>query len=182
MNDKEILLDLLCEFSARVRRVLGVVPPEALGWQPDPEANSIALTVWHFSRAFDVLKVRVLENRPCDEELWYTRGWAARTGYDPRGLGWGGLGNLAGYTLEEARAVPVLPAESLIEYFDQVSGALQGCLEAMPAEALVQPAEGWPAGRQSAYECIRNFFMDALGHLGEIAAIGAMWERQARAV
>lgn len=180
MNDKEILLDLLQDFAGRVHWVLDGMPLQALSWQPDAEANNIAVTVWHFSRAFDLLKVRLLESQPPDVELWHTRGWAARTGYDPRGLGWGGLGNLAGYTRAEVEAVPILPAGELLEYFDQVVEALHDYLERMPSAALYEPAPGWPGKQkpQTAYVCIRNFVLDSYQHLGEIMALKAMWERK----
>ncbi|MCP4538795.1 MAG: hypothetical protein GY832_16805 [Chloroflexi bacterium] len=181
MTDKEILLDLLQDFAKRVNRVLDGMSLQALNWQPDAEANNIAVTVWHFSRAFDLLKVRVLENQLPDTELWYTQGWAAQTGYDPRGLGWGGFGNLAGYTRAQVKAIPILPADKLLEYFNQVYNALYGYLERMPSKALYQPAPGWTGEPQPAYLFIRNFMTDSREHLGEIKAIKAMWERKAAA-
>ena len=42
---------------------------------------------------------QALANRPAAEELWQTRGWAALTGYDPRGIGYLGLGLLTGRRL-----------------------------------------------------------------------------------
>lgn len=77
------------------------------------------MTVWHISRAFDLFKVRFFENRAPKEELWHTCGWAAKTGYDPRGIGRRGFGNLVGYTQEEVEAVPILSAGDLLAYFDQ---------------------------------------------------------------
>ena len=180
MNDKEILLDLLQNFAKRVNRVLDGMSLQALSWQPDAEANNIAVTVWHFSRTFDLLKVRGLENQSPDAELWHTQGWATQTGYDPRGLGWGEFGNLAGYTRAEVEAVPILPADELLEYFNQVYNALHNYLERMPPEALYQPAPGWPGKPQTACVCIRNFLTDSREHLEEIKAIKAMWERRAR--
>src|SRR5688572_11470688 len=98
MTDQEVLLDLLQNFIEALRRTIGDLSLEALRWQPGPEANNIAVTVWHVSRAFDLLKVRVLENEGSEAEQWFTEGWEARTGYDPRGIGIGGFGNLSGYT------------------------------------------------------------------------------------
>ncbi len=181
MNDREILLDLLENFSKRIHRMLDGVSLPALGWQPDAEANNIAVTVWHVSRAFDLLQTRILENQTPDAELWYTKGWAARTGYDPRGLGWSGLGNLAGYTLAEVAQVPILPADELLAYFDQTCAALRACLERLPSAALYESAPGWPENPQTAYIFIRNFLMDSLGHLGEIKTIKEMWERKNKA-
>lgn len=155
---------------------------DALAWQPDAEANNIAVTVWHISRALDLLTVRLLENRPALEEAWFTRHWVERTGYNPRGLGWNGFGNLTGYTQADVSAVPLLSADDLLAYFDQVVDALMTYLRAMPTMELYQPAAGWPQSPQPiAYEVIKNFLMDGIGHVGEIRALKAMWERRSSA-
>lgn len=181
MNDKEVLLDLMHSFSRWVHSVVDGMSKDALSWQPDDDANCIAVTVWHFSRAFDILRVRVLENMPSEAELWFTQNWAASTGYDPRGLGWGGLGFLAEYTREEVEAVPILSADELMKYFDQTADALCDYLQKVPSEDLHRPAVGWLDQSDTAYEWLRHFMMDGLGHLGEIKAINAMWERKNRA-
>lgn len=181
-SDKDILIDMLQTFSQWVHETLSEVSSDALRWQPDDEANNIAVTVWHFSRAFDVLKVRVLEARPSEEELWFTQSWVEQTGYDPRGLGWGGFGFLAEYTREEVEAVPILSTDELLKYFDQTAESLCDYVQKIPSEELYRPAVGWPDQSYTAYEWIRHFLMDSLGHLGEIRAIKAMWERRTREV
>ncbi len=70
MNDKDILLDLLGTFSGWVHWVMDGMSLDTLRWQPDNEANNIAVTVWHVSRSFDLLKVRVMENRSISHKRW----------------------------------------------------------------------------------------------------------------
>ena len=178
MTDKEVWLDLFSHLAEMVHWTLEDVSTEALRWQPDQEANNIAVTVWHFSRAFDVFKVRIFENQPATAELWHQAGWTAQTGYDPQGIGWGGFGNLAGYTQAEVKAVPMLSVDKLLTYFDQVSEALDRYLRQLPSEALYQPAAGWPQDPEPIYEWLRNLLADSHGHLGEIRAIRAMWARR----
>lgn len=181
MTDQEVLLDLFATYAAGVRRTISGMSHAALTWQPDAEANNISVTVWHMSRALDLLKVRLLENRPALEELWFTSQWVQRTGYDPRGLGWSGFGNLTGYTTAEVAAVPLLSADDLLLYFDQTVGALITYLRAMPHSDLYQPAVGWPQSPQPvAYEVLKSFLMDGIGHVGEIRAIKAMWDRRTK--
>ncbi len=122
--------------------------------------------------------INILENRDSEEELWFTSSWARLTGYDPRGLGWGGFGFLAGYTREEVEVIPKLSADDLVKYFDLTVEALCDYIQKVPAEDLYRPAAGWPDTSDTAYEWIRHFLMDSLGHLGEIRAINAMWERR----
>ena len=178
MTDQEILLDLLLRLTEDVHWTLDGMSLEALRWQPDGEANNIAVTVWHFSRAFDVFKTRLFENGPPEAELWYACGWAVKTGYHPRGIGWGGFGNLAGYTRAEVDAVPILSADELLAYFDQVYEALHSYLGHLSSEALYQPAVGWPDEPQTVYEWLKNLLVDSQEHLGEIKAIKALWDRR----
>jgi hypothetical protein len=181
MTDKDFLLDLLQNYTRAVHRTISEMTLDALRWQPDAEANNIAVTMWHICRAFDVLAVRILDTQNPDSELWYLKGWSVRTGYDPRGLGTGGLGNLSGYSQEEVGQVPILPAADLLLYFDQVTKALQNRITSMPVEALYEPTGTWTPLNQTAYVFIRNFLMDAREHLGEIKAIWYMWDRRERA-
>ena len=118
MTDQEVLLDLLDTFGQGVQHTVGGMSLDCLRWRPDDEANNIAVTLWHVSRALDLLKVRVLEGRAPEDELWQINGWATQTGYDPRGIGWSGAGNLSGYTQDEVAAVPILPADQLLAYFE----------------------------------------------------------------
>jgi hypothetical protein len=184
MNHKDVLLDMLQNYSFSLHRTIADLPDDALQWQPDPEANNIMVTVWHVCRALDVLKVKIIENRPHQDQLWYARGWASRTGYYPAGLGSGGFGNLAGYTLDQVREVPFLSAGELLEYFDQVYEAINRYLENVNLEALEEPPAGWPTEPGSSppeniYVVLMMFLLDNREHLGEIKAIRAIWCRAA---
>lgn len=182
MNHKDVLLDMLENYAFSLHRTIADLPAEALQWQPDPEANNIMVTVWHVCRALDVLKVKIIGNRPHPDQLWYARGWASKTGYDPAGLGSGGFGNLAGYTLEQVKEVPLLSAKELLEYFDQVYEALRVYLQDMELETLEEPPAGWPgdpgsSAPENIYVVLMMFLLDNREHLGEIKAIRAMWYR-----
>ena len=182
MNHKDVFLDMLENYAFSLHRTIADLPDEALQWQPDPEANNIMVTVWHVCRALDVLKVKIIENRPHPDQLWYARGWASKTGYDPAGLGSGGFGNLAGYTLKQVKEVPLLSAKELLEYFDQVYEALRVYLAAIELKALEEPPAGWPgdpgsSAPENIYVVIMMFLLDNREHLGEIKAIRAMWYR-----
>lgn len=184
MTDKEILFDLLDDFAGTLHWTIQTLPPAALYWQPDAAANSIGVTVWHIGRSFDVLRVRVLQNSAYTEEMWYVGGWAAKTGYDPHGIGFGGWGTLARFTQAEVAQIPPLTAAELLTYFAQAKDAFCAYFGAMPAQTLYQPPAGWPDVSHTtyqpatAYECIRNILMDTREHLGEIKAIKARWQRK----
>ena len=177
MQATEVLADFIEQLARDVREQVQGLSPEALRWQPDSEGNGVGITVWHFSRWFDLLAVRALENRPQEEEQWFTRGWAEQTGYDPRSIGYAGLGALTGYTQAEVAAVPELSADDLLTYLDQTSSALSQQIRALSVEALFQVVPGL-TGKRTPYQWVKPILMGATGHLGEIECLKAMRARQ----
>ena len=179
MTSVELLADLVTTLANGIHKeVAGLSVPE-LTWQPEDEGNSIGVTVWHISRGLDVLKVRFLEQQQALAEQWYTQGWAGKTAYDPRGIGTGGLGILSGYTQEEVTAIPVLSAEELLAYLDQVSDALCQYLLSLPEEMLSQSTM-FLGERLTAYQVIKEILLGCVGHLGEIEALKALQTRAKR--
>jgi hypothetical protein len=178
MQGTELYADLIATLTAGIHGEIGELSPQELDWQPDAEGNSIGVTVWHVSRWLDVT-ARVFQERPPEEELWLTQGWAERTGYKPQGIGYRGLGALTGYTQPEVAAIPHLSATDLLAYLDQSSEALQAYLLALPSfEPLRQPVAGW--GRETPVikqDLLKVVFMGCAGHLGEIKALRAMMKR-----
>jgi len=177
MNTQELLLDFLQVYKDGIHTSLKGLPQEAFAWQPDPEANHIAATLWHISRLLDMGAVMRLENKPIDDELWFTNGWQTKTGYDPRGLGLRGWGVLIGYSVAEMKAVPILPLAEALAYFDECHAAYSAIIRAAPAERLLEKAPGGEPQR-SYYEWTRIYLTDGFRHTGEIQAIRAMWERK----
>ncbi len=178
MNDKEVLIDLLNDVGSDIRREIGDMTVEELAWQPDPQANSVGVTVWHLSRWLDVLAVRILHAGVAEDELWHAQGWTERTGYDPRGIGASGLGNVTGYTLEEVAAIPHMSAADLLSYLDSTIGAVKSRIDEMPEGALYQNVPGLGKSRTS-YNWIKPVLKGCLGHVGEIQALKSMRERRA---
>ncbi len=178
MQGNELYADLIASLVEGTRGEVEKLSPQGLAWQPDAEGNSIGVTVWHVSRWLDVV-TRVFQEKPAEDELWLTRGWAERTGYHAQGIGYRGLGALTGYTQQEVAAIPALSAEDLLAYLDQASGALRAYLLSLPSfEALLQPVPGW--GKETPVtkdQLLKVVFMGCAGHLGEIKALKAMMKR-----
>jgi len=179
MTDLEVFADLVDDLTKGIHKQVSGLSQQELTWQPDPSGNSIGITVWHICRGLDMLKVRFLEQRPAEAEQWHTQGWARQSGYDPRGIGTGGLGILSGYSREEVAAIPVLSAEELLTYLDQVSGALRQCLLSLVEGELAQPTT-FVGERLTAYEVIKEILLGCAGHLGEIEALKALQTRAKR--
>ena len=178
MDERALLDDWLATLGELTHAEVASLSRDELAWRPDPLANSVGLTVWHYARWLDVLAIRVLDDRPAEEEIWQAAGWAARTGYDPRGIGYLGLGVITGYTAEEAAAVPILPAEDLLAYFDAALLALRERLRALLTAAIHAPVPGLGGGR-TVYARLKAIMIGCFGHVGEIASLNAL---RARAV
>jgi len=171
-----VLAAWLGDLVAMVHQHIAGLTAEELAFQPDPQGNSIGVTVWHFSRWLDVVG-RAFAGQPASSELWQTAGWAARTGYDPTGIGDQGLGVLTGYTWADVTQVPTLSAAELLNYLGQVTGRLLGQLDGMPTEILHAPAPGL-GGTRSRYSRLSAVLQGSFGHVGEIEALRAMRARR----
>ncbi len=174
LTGNEMLAGWLEDFARGVREEIAELSPEALGWQPREQSNNIGVTVWHCARWLDVIAIRALKNLPGDQEHWHTQGWAARTGYDPRGHGQAGLGNITGYTWAEVLEIPALSAADLLAYLDQVVTDLASQLRAMSPDQLHTVVPGIN-GKRTPYRWVQPILQGCLGHLGEIEAMKA-WQ------
>lgn len=177
MQGTEVYADLVASLNEKMRHRVAKLSPEALAWQPDAEGNSVGVTVWHVARWLDVI-ARIFQQRPQSDELWLTQGWAARTGYNPQGIGYQGLGALTSYTQEEVAAIPQLNASELLTYLDQSSEALRAYLLSLPSfDALLEPVPGWSQPETTKLQLFKVVLIGCLGHVGEIEALTAMMTR-----
>ncbi len=176
MQGKEILHDLLETQHKAINSEFGELNKEALNWRPDAEANSIGITLWHLGRVADYVLTHRLEGRPAEEQRWFSGGWAEKTGYDPRGIGAGGMGILTGYTQEEVAVLPAISGDDLLAYHNAVYSALLEHLKALPEERLSEPVPG-EGNQRPYYFWFRVILLDATRHLGEMQALKAMWVR-----
>jgi hypothetical protein len=177
MTGKDVLYDLLETQHKAVNNEFAGLGEEALNWRPDAEANSIAITLWHLARVADFVLTHRLEGRPVEEQRWFSDGQAERTGYDPRGVGAGGMGILTGYTQEEVAALPPMSGDDLQAYHHTVYTALLAHLAALPDDSLAQPVPGEGTQRPH-YFWYRVILLDATRHMGEMQAIKALWQRR----
>src|SRR3954468_5934975 len=162
---------------ARLKRI----PADALYWQPHRESNSIGVTIWHYTRWWDLFGTVVLPDGRVERQHWLRDGWMERTGYDPRGKPPDGLGLITGYSVEEMLAVPQLSAEDLGAYH---TASTDSALRAIAVEddasleRALKVGEGDSAG--SRYDQILGLALGSHRHLGEIDALASLHERQRR--
>ena len=177
MTYLELLAELIEDLARDLRPEIEPLPPEALAWNPGPQANSIGVTLWHMARGMDFLAVRILQAKEAEQEYWHVKGWREKTGYDPRGIGYAGWGMVTGYTWEEVLAIPKLTSQEMMEYFDQACFALSGQVRQLTDEVAQQPVPNYRKGKLTRYEWLKFFYKGLQAHVGEIMAIKAMKAR-----
>lgn len=177
MNANDVLIDMLEDNRRRLRRCLDDMDTACMTYRPDPEANNIAITIWHMARTFDVFLTLLVKGLAPEQELWVSANWAAQTDYDPSGIGSRGWGALMGYSQEEVAAVPLLDKEQSLSYLDVVYDAVKDALANTPFENLEQPTTSLE-GKYTKYQCIQMALLDNIRHLGEIFAIESSWKRK----
>ena len=176
-NAKDVLLDLMDTYKRGILTSLEGLTTEALTFQPDDEANHIAVTIWHLSRIMDGLYVHRMFALDAENELWFTQGWAEKYNYDPRGKGSNKLDMLTGYSVEEMKAVPIMSLEDMLTYFDAAHQKMVEFLNEATLEKLQELAPGSDPKREF-YFWVKITLIDGTRHTGEIQAIRAMWERK----
>ncbi|MFQ5615068.1 MAG: DinB family protein [Anaerolineales bacterium] len=176
LNANEVMIDYLKDNQRRLKRVMDEINDSCLHWKSAPDANSIAVTLWHMGRLLDVFLTQQANGEPSEHESWFRCGWAQQTRYDPRGLGQNGWGAVVGYTIAEAAAIPRFTREQVLGYLDDVYSAASTYIQNTPMAELAEAAPGFE-GRYTKYQVLSMAILDNVRHLGEIYTIKAMWGR-----
>lgn len=180
MTDVELLVELVGDIARDLRPEIEPLSAGELDWQPGPQTNSIGVTLWHVARGLDFLAARVLRGGAAEEELWHAGGWRERTGYDPRGHGYGGWGVITGYTWEEVEAIPRLTAAESLQYLDEAVTAVTIELARFTSETIRRPAPAVLDGKLTYYQWVKSFYKGFQAHVGEIVALKALMKRAER--
>jgi hypothetical protein len=176
LRGADVMVDCLDDNLRRLKRDLEDIDDDCLHWKVDPEANPIALILWHMSRLLDVFFNQLAIGKPANETCWFTYGWAQKTGYDPRGRGRDGWGTLNEYTLDEVYEMPRFTKDQLTVFLEQVYEEVGQYLRSIPMETMAEPAAGFD-GKYTRYQVISMALMDNVRHLGEIRLIKSLWSR-----
>ena len=175
MDPQTVLLELLDENNWYINNLLEECSEECLHWQPHPAANSIAVTIWHTSRIFDIFIHQYIRNLSSDAELWLSNGWARQTDYDPRGTGTLGWGAVTGYSSAEMQQIPKLDKNILAQYYAAVTKLLKDYIQETDIEKLLEKAPGY-GEKQTNYFWVRHPIFDLTRHVGECLALRSLWE------
>jgi len=144
------------------REALADLTPEQAHWQPPGLANSIAFTLWHFTRTEDNIVRFVLQRRPT---IWMEGGWDRRFGLDPKAQG-------TGFSHEEAAGIRLSPWEEFRTYTEQVFGEVEAYIPTLREEDLSRTLTVRPLGERSVQDLLGTVILThGYTHLGEVWAL-----------
>src|SRR5574341_332590 len=127
MAETEILLDAFTRVNESLHRTLGDISPAELIAEPHPPIGWLA---WRLSRIMDSNVARLAGR----EQLWISKGWAARFGMAPEPAD---FGRSATHTREQVRAFRA-SGELLLVYYDAAYEQMKTFLKTLTAEDLAR--------------------------------------------
>ncbi len=168
MDTIDLLTDGYGRLPGLVDRTVSGLSPEALTWQPGPEANPIGWLMWHLTRVQDA-HVAELTGNP---QVWESGDWAARFGLgkDPGNTGYG-------HRPDDVARVQPEDSDVIIGYFAEVySRTREVIARATPAELDRVVDERWDPPVTLGVRLI-SVLADDLEHVGQAAYVRGLLER-----
>ncbi|PYE19113.1 uncharacterized protein DUF664 [Williamsia limnetica] len=167
MKQSDILVDAFDRIHEVVHAVFEDLPPEALTYRIDPDANTIAWLVWHLTRVQDDHVAGVAGS----EQVWTSNGWAERFGlpFDSSDIGYG----------QSSADVAAVPAERelLLGYHDATHKRTLEYLRSLsPADLDVVVDENWTPAVTLGVRLI-SVIADDLQHAGQAAYVAGVYRR-----
>jgi hypothetical protein len=167
----DVLLAMLENFRNAAKRRLNDITPEQIKERPAAGVNPVGFTVWHALRGQD-RGFGSVTGKGSDGEVWGSAGFHQRTGYDPRGMGFRGIGIGTGFTRSMVDDVPVTK-ELLVEYTDALYETVAAYVKGLTPDELLAPRPNAnpnpanPAPDTTTMQMILGMLNHGLQHLGE---------------
>lgn len=142
---------------------------DALAWQPDEAANSMAWLVWHLARVQDDHVADVAGT----QQVWPTTDAAGRLGL-PAGTMETGFG----HGPADVASVRPQDPDVLVEYLEAVTDRTREYLDGIgPADLDRIVDEGWDPPVTLGVRLV-SVISDGLQHAGQAAYLRGLWERR----
>jgi uncharacterized damage-inducible protein DinB len=168
MNVSELLADALGRVREQMPDVVAGLSEDDLAWRPDPEANSIAWTVWHLSRIEDDHVAGVAGTG----QVWGAEGWADRFGlpFDVREHG---------YSMSVADVGKVrVSGELLAGYYDAVAARSAAYIATVQPDDLDRVVdEAWDPPVTLGVRLV-SVVNEVNAHLGQAQYVRGLLERR----
>ena len=168
---RDFIVQTLEDYNVRVNAAIEPLTSEEMGWNPDPEANSIAFIYWHVSRVEDGWTSAFAKG---EDSLWLRESWGDKLGLSDLGSGFG-------YSPEQVANFPNLPKDLLQAYFASVrketleflGGLQEGDFDTVPGRAPFPEAPGTVSRFRefSLARMYRQLIGEEDQHLGQISYV-----------
>lgn len=169
MEASDALIDTVGRIRELVHDTVRDLDAEALGWRPDPGANSIAWLVWHLTRVQDDHVVELAGQ----EQVWVTGRWAGRFGLPAGSMD-------TGYGHGPAQVGAIRPAgpEPLVTYHDAVAERTAQLVAGYGPEELDRVVDrSWDPPVTAGVRLV-SVVSDNLQHVGQAAYVRGLLERR----
>ena len=145
------------------KAVEGISEGEAYS-QPAPDPNHIGWLVWHMARVEDYWLNGVLSGI---EQVWNSQGWDEKFDMDPEDRG-------AGQTIDQVKAMPHVPLNDLIAYFDAVRESTSKAIASLTEEDLDRQIEHPRFGVITGAWLVGHIIVEESQHTGQVALVRGM--------
>jgi hypothetical protein len=167
VNESEILVDAFARIHEVVHATVDELPPPALTYRIDSDANTIGWLIWHLTRVQDDHVAGVADS----EQVWTAAGWAERFGlpFDASDIGYGhSSADVAAVAADRELLLGYHDAthERTVEYLRSLSGA----------DLDVVVDENWTPAVTLGVRLI-SVISDDLQHAGQAAYVAGVYKR-----
>lgn len=168
MDTREVLRDAFGRIQQVAHKAAEGLDDDALSFRPDPEANSIAWLIWHFTRLQDDHVSHVAGR----EQAWTADGWHDRFGlpFDPADFGYG-------HTSDQVAQVRA-DAGTLLGYLDAVTERTLSYLGGIDADELDRVVDTSYDPPVTVGVRLVSVLSDNLQHAGQARYVRGIAERQ----
>lgn len=169
MDAVTVIEDAIARVAGSARRAVTGLGADALTWQPDDAANSIAWLVWHLARVQDDHVAGVADG----DQVWPASGIAERLGLPADTMDTG-----FGHGPAEVAAVRPDGPDVLLEYLDAVTARTRQFLADVTPEDLDRVVDdNWDPPVTLGVRLV-SVIGDGLQHAGQAAYVRGLWERR----
>jgi uncharacterized damage-inducible protein DinB len=157
---KDSIKSGMTEYLEELKTKLEGLTEAELRWQASLDSNTILWLVWHMARVEDNWINGVIAG---GESMWDSGNWAEKTGISVEGNGYADK-------LDAVRALPSVPSETLIEYYDAVREASFGVIDNL---ASIDMSNVFSKGDRSTTWgwILGHVIVEESQHLGQVAFI-----------
>lgn len=160
---KDAIASGMKEYLDGLKHALDGLTSAELRWQPALDSNPILWTAWHMARTEDEW---MNERVHSGNGLWLRHGWREKLGFATEGSG-------SGETADEVRAMPDVPMDAVMAYYDAVRAAAVEVLDRLTEKDFDKEVSS-SRGKRSLHWTLGHLLVEESQHLGQIVYVRGM--------